>query len=429
MALKQFINNHKRVIHLFLGVVTWFSLYFGIASHWSLQNLGMSCAYAGCALSVGIYFLGLGLFYLGIPLVLLLKRYWWIAGGFVVAAVATGLLIQPAITANKQAGWLTYTTENSGLPDNSIQALQIDDKDRIWVGTFGGLSVLTSNGNWKTYTDFNTGFNQELVAAAAGIQWEKRVNNVLIDSSGNPWVATEIGASRLDSEGHWTSFTYSNASDHIGEGTFTRNLVIDQKNQIWLGDLEGLQALESDGNWKPYPPPNSNAITALTTDTKGQIWALAVDGQLNVLTTDGHWTTYAVPESMPIMNYAHILVDEQGRAWVETGNNRIHRLDLDSTWTTVKFPGSVPAFSDISALLKDKQDRLWVGTYSAGLLCFTPNGDWTVYTFENSGLAEDDSEPQVRKSVSISSLAVDNQDRLWIGTNKGLQVFDLNARK
>ena len=62
-------------------------------------------------------------------------------------------------------------------------------------------------------------------------------------------------------------------------------------------------------------------------------------------------------------------------------------------------------------LAADGQGQVWVGQsehyMSPGLSRLSPNGQWTHYTTQNSGLPAD----------GISALAVDGQDRLWVATS------------
>ena len=38
--------------------------------------------------------------------------------------------------------WRNYTTSNSGLPNNTIQTIAIDDSGNKWIGTDGGIAKI-----------------------------------------------------------------------------------------------------------------------------------------------------------------------------------------------------------------------------------------------------------------------------------------------
>src|SRR5437762_1640787 len=53
--------------------------------------------------------------------------------------------------------WVTFTSENSELPDNRIWALAPDADGALWVGTVqDGLAKLDKDGRWRSYTKAST---------------------------------------------------------------------------------------------------------------------------------------------------------------------------------------------------------------------------------------------------------------------------------
>jgi len=56
-----------------------------------------------------------------------------------------------------------------------------DEQGRVWVGTRGGLSVLDPDGSWTTYSTANSGLAND------------RVNAIAIDGQGRVWVSTNVG--------------------------------------------------------------------------------------------------------------------------------------------------------------------------------------------------------------------------------------------
>ena len=61
----------------------------------------------------------------------------------------------------------------------------------------------------------------------------------------------------------------------------------------------------------------------------------------------------------------------------------------------------------------DNQGRAWIGTRGGGLNIF--DGEvWQTFTTENSPLL----------GVKVDAIAFDRQDRAWIASTKGMNVFD-----
>lgn len=78
---------------------------------------------------------------------------------------------------------------------------------------------------------------------------------------------------------------------------------------------------------------------------------------------------------------------------------------------TAGFPSNT-----ITDIAVDSQDRVWVGTDWG--LCKYDGGTWTIYQTGNSGLPDN----------QINTVAVDSLDRVWIGTVlHGVVIFDGNT--
>jgi hypothetical protein len=78
------------------------------------------------------------------------------------------------------SGWTVFTASSSGLNDDYVRSLAIDNGGNVWVGCEGGLSLFDGN-IWVTYTVLNSGL------PAAG------VNAVAIDRNGLAWIGTNNG--------------------------------------------------------------------------------------------------------------------------------------------------------------------------------------------------------------------------------------------
>ena len=57
---------------------------------------------------------------------------------------------------NQQAEWTIYDTDNSGLPDNYVRCIAIDNNNNKWIGTDVGLCMFNGT-NWTVYNTSNSG--------------------------------------------------------------------------------------------------------------------------------------------------------------------------------------------------------------------------------------------------------------------------------
>ena len=73
--------------------------------------------------------------------------------------------------------WTVYDTTNSGLPDNNITSIAIDNNGNKWIGTYYGL-VKFDGATWTVYDRSNSGLPDNYVTSIA------------IDNNGNKWIGT-----------------------------------------------------------------------------------------------------------------------------------------------------------------------------------------------------------------------------------------------
>ncbi len=313
-------------------------------------------------------------------------------------------------------GFSTYTTKNSSLVSNVVNALAIDGQDRVWVGTSRGVSVLSPSGEWTSYQIANSGLLDD------------RINALAIDGQDRVWMGTGYGVAVLASDGTWKTY-YTRDDTGLSNQTI-EDLLVDSQDRVWTAkgcydSCDALSVLGSDGKWTTYNTKNSDLandmIHGLAMDKQGRVWMTTYDG-VSVLAPNNQWTNYTKAD-LGLTNddvwLSDLDVDEQGRVWIGsyspwTGSYGYGIIMLapngSSTVYTIDNPD--PTSNDILALLIDEEGRVWAGT-GVGLSVLSPDGRWESYTYENSDIPEG----------AINSLAMDNSGRLWIGTDAGLGVF------
>jgi hypothetical protein len=82
-----------------------------------------------------------------------------------------------------------YDASNSGLPDNNVWSIAIDDSGNKWIGTFGGLAKF-DGATWTVYNDTNSGLPSS------------DITSIAIDGSGNKWIGTYDGGLAVFSGGN-----------------------------------------------------------------------------------------------------------------------------------------------------------------------------------------------------------------------------------
>jgi streptogramin lyase len=125
------------------------------------------------------------------------------------------------------------------------------------------------------------------------------------------------------------------------------------------------------------------------------------------------WTTYKT-------NATALAVDQQGRMWAAVTKNGSGSLLLypdNSTSIPVPMPNELASGSVLSLAI-DRQNRIWVGTANGLIGMRESSGSWTIYTPEPSS----NGNPNV-----VWDLVIDGQDRAWARRDTTLVQIDPQA--
>ena len=125
------------------------------------------------------------------------------------------------------------------------------------------------------------------------------------------------------------------------------------------------------------------------------------------------WTTYKT-------NATALAVDQQGRMWAAVTKNGIGGLLLypdNSAPVSVSMPNELASGSVLSLAI-DRQNRIWVGTANGLIGMRESSGSWALYTPEPS--------PNGNPNV-VWDLVIDGQDRAWARCDTTLVQLDPQA--
>ena len=153
-------------------------------------------------------------------------------------------------------------------------------------------------------------------------------------------------------------------------------------------------------------------VYSITQDETGYMWFGTQDG-LNRY--DGYdLTVYSQdpgnPGSLVDDGIRDLVVDSKGRLWIGTGHGGLSRYDAASEGFVNYLPGGT---NHVRAIVEAPNGDLWVGTDGEGLKLFEPEtGEFS--SVRVSGLGRE-----------IWALALDSENRLWLGAADGLYRYDL----
>ncbi len=121
---------------------------------------------------------------------------------------------------------------------NSIYAMLIDRRGKIWIGSRGGLYVLESDTPLK--------FNKE------GFQINRPVYFIIEDDKNHLWFGTDNGVVKWDGQA-WKEYTVDQGL--AGRETNRAAGFIDSQGRVWIGMDRGLSCYREEFEKKDVPPP------------------------------------------------------------------------------------------------------------------------------------------------------------------------------
>ncbi len=243
-----------------------------------------------------------------------------------------------------------------------------------------------------------------------------QVRDLIQDPGGYVWLATDRGLCRFDG---WETVHYRHApdaprglsSDQLTSVATTRK----NKGPLWIGtSSKGLMKFQPDSGeatWLMKGSPEapdllSDHIVDLGISEDKFLW-IGTDSGLNVLNLA---TDRIVAATGPLgsSRIASVTTFGEGEVWVGTAAGELHRWDrkeqrFDLFWST-----SVP----VMTVAMDSKNSLWIGTAGKGLFLYSSDLGKTPQRLPRFAAG------------TVTSLFVDSNTDLWVGTLDGLGLYD-----
>jgi diguanylate cyclase (GGDEF)-like protein len=317
----------------------------------------------------------------------------------------------------------------SGITYDHVEALWLDGDD-LWIGTIEGLNRLNLTDNVVTPYRHDPNDPKSLP--------EDDIRSITGDEQGNVWLASLGGGLiRLHQEtGEFHSYKHrKNSPNSIAEDTVWQ-IYQDHQARIWAATDNGGLALyrpETDDfiNFQnEITNPHSlasNKVRALFQDNRGDLWVGTFKGTLQLFSQESaniFKYTHSETDANSIPNEALLTFKEtqNGIIWIGTENGAAAFRPETNTFTRIPFdkdayPNGLQAGA-ILAIEEAPNNDLWLGTWSGGLHRYIPEtGIFTSISTVNQAASVN--------SPFIWDLLLDQQQRLWIGTQTGgLNMLD-----
>jgi signal transduction histidine kinase/ligand-binding sensor domain-containing protein/DNA-binding response OmpR family regulator len=323
------------------------------------------------------------------------------------------------------------------LGNNDIFDIYEDQSGIIWVATGGGgLNMIDPTlRNIKGYTIPVIEENHE----------NQSIRSFIIDTDSSLLVGVNgLGFGRYDLENE-SIIPYSQISRFNG---LPRNLnaatcfYTDTKNNLWIGSrYSGLFMISARTglaqqflNYDPVTGDRSRQINKIYEDHYGSIW-IGTNNGLFKLVSESENPTYQLYRYLPDENdpsaiigefISAIFEDSDSVLWIGTLGGALNvSKNRQGEHLGMKFEHYIAQTEDLSAIrsniiydvIEDRENRIWIGTGTAGIALFDKQNKSFTHFFKQVGVQED----------AVFDI-IENENELWLSTKNGLIRFSHRAK-
>ncbi|MFK7931952.1 MAG: two-component regulator propeller domain-containing protein [Saprospiraceae bacterium] len=307
----------------------------------------------------------------------------------------------------------------TGLSDYSVRSIYVDLRGSLWVGTyFGGVNYLDKDHG--RFTNFKPNvYGNSLTGEVVSSFAENR--------NGNLWIGTEGGGLNFynQSTKQFTNYRARNCEPNTLCGNHIKELLLDN-NQLWIGTFrKGLNLFDlttKQFQHFKHDPNNSNSLS------DNNVYGLHKDGNYLWILTYGGGLNILDLITQKFYHYQYDADDENGmntnlpRVFLETADGQLWIGTDEGLHKVIKNPAGLPERFEkhlteekIYALQQDRQQNIWVGTFSNGLYRFDPR----------SGAAEHFTTTDGLSGNTVFGILEAANGELWLSTNNGLSKYNI----
>lgn len=302
----------------------------------------------------------------------------------------------------------------SSLPSNSVMFLLEDSEGFIWIATWNGVAMLDPRTDEMSIYRNNTHQANSLA--------NNRTWHLSEDSQGLIWIATSRGISIFDKvKQQFYNHTHNPLNPNGIVDNYIRYSFEDNAGAIWLTTANGINKVDPYINQFSFIPfrqiPDSekenshDGVFALLQDRKGRLWVATNGGGIYLYDQEHQSRELFLDFNNSATNSVWCLFENaQGQILAGTGGTALLFNEKRKVFT--------PFFQNVKTNNRPKSIRQFIETDQGDLWMVADNGAFILPKGS-------DTLQHLEHSLDILlSICQDEQSRIWLGGEKGLQVFD-----
>lgn len=273
--------------------------------------------------------------------------------------------------------------DRNSLPGNVVHSIFVDADSKVWIGTDKGLAIFDPVR--EIFRNFRE-IERIHPSIKDGVLYVSR------SGDGRMWVGT------------LSDLCYFDAAD---------------TDIILSGDKDVNHMFIQDLYWGISNP----TVYCILEDSFRNIWIASNGGGASFIDVNSSffhsWRINKIPGVVNGLNDKEVLTlctDESGNIWMGTdgGGINVNKGGLNCKFY---FQGAGVSNNTYHSSLRDSNNNLWFGSANTGIDIFMSKEKNFVHYMPESGTS------------TVFSLFEDNQRNVWMGTSKGIEIYNLQTEK
>lgn len=336
-------------------------------------------------------------------------------GDGILAVYNNGLLV----CLDKDGNQVKWQSDNIarevGGNKSEVYKMYVDMGGEVWIYSSSGLWIYN-----PTLKKWNT-----QLANFVKQQTHSLIRSIGQDKTGRIWIGTDMDGIYIlsKSRGEIKNIKNSSGDERSLQNNTITALYEDGNGIMWIGTHKKGISYYNESTFK-FGIEHIGDINCIQEDN-GFLWLGTNDGGLirwDGKTGDEITTFKEGTGSLSANVVMSLLRAKNGKLWIGTFQGGLNCYENGRFTTYRNIPGKKNSLvnNNVWALAEDKEGNIWIGTLGGGVQCLNPNnGTFTTYDANTADLLSD----------HISSLYVNKENELLIGTAQGVSILDLMSRK
>ncbi|MEE9430341.1 MAG: two-component regulator propeller domain-containing protein [Melioribacteraceae bacterium] len=333
--------------------------------------------------------------------------------------------------------------DSTSLSTNFITVIKEDQIGNLWIGTNGG-GLNYFNQKVNKFTSIKDTSN------TISTFERSHITDIEINDDGSIWVGTEykglIKLSKFNSSKPYLNNFHFHKNLKPTEENHILDLFMDSKNKLWIGTLEhglivfdpttkkSVQYLKNDNNKHSI---NCNTISTVCEDSMGNIWIATGSNR----SANGEGINRFDRRTKRFFNYKNnpqkssslysnqissLLIDKNNIMWIGTVGKGLTSISvndlLNNETPKFKFYKNLEK-GIVNSLYEDKTGKIWISTWDFYLRIYDTKQNQFAWYKKDKGNPK-----QSLSNNSVRCLYIDKQGRQWFGTD-GLDLYNPSTSK